>query len=280
MHNKQTVALFYGLNPTTSRETEGEAITKRFNEYLESKVCERTSELTQANTALEAFSHSVSHDLRSPLHAILGFAKIIQRDYGQSFNAELQELFGHIESGGRRMTAIIDTMITLARCRQTKIVRAPLDMKKLINRVWDEMMLAAPHSATLHLAKMPDITADRSLMEQVIVNLLSNAIKYSSKKTKPVITIGGSNTRDAVIYYVRDNGAGFDMKFRNRLFKDFQRLHGASEFEGTGIGLSIVKMIVERHGGAVWADGKTNEGALFLFSIPHATVQPAAATYR
>ena len=272
MPNKQTLALFYGLDPKTAQEREGQAITKRFNEYLESKIIERTAELLKANCALEAFSYSVSHDLRSPLHTIIGFASIIRRDYEQGFSSELSELFGYIETGGKRMIAIVDNMISLAHCTKSKLVRAPVDMKELVNRVWDDMLFSSPHQATLKLSNLPTISADSSLLEQVIVNLVSNAIKYSSKKEIPVITIGSVRTKEASVFYFRDNGAGFDMKFRDRLFKDFQRLHGPSEFEGTGVGLSIVKMIVERHGGSVWAEGKTNEGALFVFSIPHEIV--------
>lgn len=268
-----TPKIVRALNEAEEREKKKvfEAALQKLNTELEERVRERTSELVEANTALEAFSYSVSHDLRSPLRSITGFTQIISKEHAHNFTGELKDLFGHIEKSGNRMNAIIEDLLTLAKYGKEKLHLGEVDMNALFNRVWDNLLFSTPHKATLELETLPKTEADASMLEQVIVNLLSNAIKYSSKKEKPHIKIGFKETAEGYIFCVKDNGAGFDMKDYKRLFGAFQRLHSVSEFEGTGVGLMLIKRIIEKHGGRVWAEGKVNEGAAFYFSLPKRT---------
>ena len=261
------IGVCIAVTDITARKTAEEEI-KLLNTELEERVKSRTAELVEANTALEAFSYSVSHDLRSPVRSVMGFSQIINKEYGHSLNNELKELFTHIEKSSKRMNAIIDDLLVLAKFGKEKLQISEVDMSKLFSNVWDHLLFSNPHNAVLEMGPLPKVQADGSMLEQVIVNLLSNAVKYSSKKENPQIKVGFEETPDSTIFYVKDNGAGFDMQSYDRLFGAFQRLHGVSEFEGTGVGLMLIKRIVERHGGSVWAEGKVNEGAIFYFSLP------------
>ena len=241
---------------------------KELNENLEQKVIERTHELIETNKALESFSYSVSHDLRAPVRTIMGFSKIINNTYAQQFSPDLKELMGHIESSGKRMNAIIDDMLMLAKFEKEKLRPVSVDMTRLFRHVWNNISAGTAHHATLQLAELPKVEADVWMLEQVVVNLLSNAIKYSSKKENPVVIVDFKRSDTGVTFFVKDNGAGFDMENYNKLFVAFHRLHGANEFEGTGVGLTLVKRIVEKHGGIVWAEAKVDEGAAFYFTMP------------
>lgn len=241
----------------------------RLNAELEERVAKRTAELLEANQALEAFSYSVSHDLRAPLRSIIGFANIIQTEHQDSLSADALELFGYIEKSSKRMSDIIDDLFTLARFGKEKLTLVSIDMQAMVNDVWDNLLFSTPHKAKITFDKqLPHIVADKSMIEQVLVNLLTNAIKYSSKKQQPQINVGYTQTEKDITFYVRDNGAGFDMAGYPRLFGAFQRLHGAKDFEGIGLGLLLVKRIVEKHGGSVKAEGRVDEGAVFYFTLP------------
>ena len=252
----------------TAKKQAYEQALRQLNTELEERVQARTAQLVEANTALEAFSYSVSHDLRSPLRSVLGFSQLIKQDHGLALNAEVQEMFGHIENSSKRMNAIIDDLLALAKCTKDQLQTAPVDMNQLIAGVWDNILFTSPHIACIEMEQLPKVMADSSMLEQVIVNLLSNAIKYSSKKRNPHIKVGVTPTAQGYTFYVQDNGAGFDMKDYNRLFGAFQRLHPVTQFEGTGVGLMLIKRIIEKHGGKVWAEGKVDEGATFYFSLP------------
>ena len=265
--NKNPIRL-YGILQDVTEQKEAQLKIKDLNDHLEKRVEERTNELLETNKALEAFSYSVPHDLRSPVRSVMGFAKLIQKEHGTGMNASEKELFGHIEDSGRRMNAIIDDLLSFAKWGKEELVLAEVDMTALFAHVWKNTMRESPHHAILELQPLPKVQADMAMIRQVVVNLISNAVKYSSKKEKPVVKVGYEQTATEVIFHVSDNGAGFDMAHYNRLFGAFQRLHGMSEFEGTGIGLTLIKTIIEKHKGRVWAEGKPGEGATFYFSLP------------
>ena len=238
------------------------------NETLEDRVLERTTELVEANKALEAFSYSVSHDLRAPIRTVVGFIKIIEQDYGASMEPELKELFGYIHDSGRRMNAIIDDLLKLAQFGKKALKPEPVNIGQMIKDIWSNIGRHSELHAILELGELPTVQADMSMMDQVLINLLSNAIKYSSKNEHPVVTIWFEQKEGKKYFYFKDNGVGFDMKNYHRLFGAFQRLHGMSEFEGTGVGLMLVKSIIEKHGGTIGAESKVNEGATFYFALP------------
>ena len=251
-----------------SERKKAELLVKQLNENLEERVKQRTSELLTANKALESFSYMVSHDLQSPLRTLNGFTKIIVDKYSSSFDPDLKNLFDHILSSGKRMNAIIDDLLKLARFGNNKLTITTIDMEALFKKVWQNLTNNTSTSAELELASLPTVDGDESMMEQVVINLISNAIKYSSKVDQPKIKVGYSIEKEQPVFFVADNGVGFSMEHYHKLFGAFQRLHAISDFEGTGIGLLLVKRIVENHGGTVWARSKENEGATFYFTIP------------
>lgn len=265
--DNQTIGICIGVHDITARK-QAEQEVRKLNAGLEKRVRERTSELLEANTALEAFSYSVSHDLRSPVRSVIGFTGIINKRYSQDLNDEMKELLGLIESHSKRMNTIIDDLLTLARFGKERMHIDKVDMGGLFNKVWENHLFSNPHKANLQLNQLPEIYADGSMLEQVVVNLLSNAVKYSSKKQEPVVEVGCVTAPDEVTVYVRDNGAGFDMKDYEKLFGAFQRLHPSTDFDGTGVGLTLVRRIIEKHGGKVWAEAEVNKGATFYFSLP------------
>lgn len=251
---------------TLRKEVEKEI--KELNENLEQRVRERTVELTLANKDLEAFSSTVSHDLRAPARAIKSFAKLIQEEYGEGMKPKEKELFSFIEDSGNRMSEIIDDLLKLARYGNEQLKLEPVNMELLVQGIWLNINRLSASNAILDLKELATVNVDKSMMLQVVINLLSNAIKYSTKKDKPVISVWCEQTKENVTFYFKDNGAGFDMKNYPRLFMAFQRFHSQRDFEGTGVGLSLVKRIIGKHGGTVGAEAKVDEGATFYFTLP------------
>lgn len=236
--------------------------------YLEKKVAERTEQLAASNNDLEAFTYSVSHDLRAPLRSVDGFSKILQEDYAAKFDDEGKHVIETIRTSTKRMGNLIDDLLTFSRLGRQTIKTSDVDMTAMAKTVFDELKLANPERQIQFTCEvLPVAHADQSLIRQVWVNLLSNAIKFTRKKNIAVITVGSRQDNGNDIYYVKDNGAGFDMKYIDKLFMVFQRLHTVQEFEGTGIGLSIVKRIIEKHGGKVWAEAAVDQGATFYFFL-------------
>ena|GEM_PF-2878192 len=240
------------------------------NESLEKKVTDRTAELINANKELEAFSYSVSHDLRAPLRAIDGFSQIILDDYGKMFDAEGNRLFKVIRSNVVLMDRLIYDLLAMSVSGRSEINFSEVDMAVQAKKVFKEIQHAAGqlNGIDFNVAQLPFALCDQNLIKQVWINLISNAIKFSRGTQKPEISISGRTTDGMNIYTIKDNGVGYNPKYAHKLFGVFQRLHLASEFEGTGIGLAIVQRIVHRHGGSVWSESKMNEGATFSFSIP------------
>lgn len=241
---------------------------EELNEILEQKVAERTAELREANQALEAFSYSVSHDLKAPVRAINNFVKLISRDCSQQLTPDITELLEHIESNSLRMNSIIEDLLSLAKHSRTNLDYKLVDMTELFNKVWGCLAHSMPNNASLQLESLPVVEADASMIEQVVVNLLSNAVKYSSHTPDAKVNVGCRTEDGNYVFYIKDNGAGFDMQYYDRLFGVFERLHSASEFDGTGVGLYLVKRIVEKHNGSVWAWSQPGEGAEFYFTLP------------
>jgi signal transduction histidine kinase len=242
---------------------------RELNSGLEQRVIERTAQLEVANKELEAFSYSVSHDLRAPLRAIDGFSRILLEDYSASLNEDGNRVLEVVRQNAQHMGQLIDDLLAFSRLGRKAVELSPIDMTELAQSALEDV--SASDSASAHnvnIAAIPPAEGDRTLIRQVFINLLSNATKYSRLKEQPFVEIGGRTHNGNNIYYVKDNGAGFDMKYANKLFGVFQRLHGPEEFEGTGVGLAIVQRIIHRHGGKVWAEGKINEGATFYFTLP------------
>jgi signal transduction histidine kinase len=235
---------------------------------LEKAVEERTAQLHEANKELEAFSYSVSHDLRTPLRAVNGYTRILKEEYNPVLGDEGNRIADKIVDSAERMSQLIDDLITFSRISKIAVQWQPVPMEKLAQSCLKELLQeTAPgkYQATIH--PMPDCMGDPALIRQVWINLISNAIKYSAKKEKPLIEIGWQDETQPAAYFVRDNGAGFDMKYADKLFGVFQRLHPETEFTGSGIGLSLVKRIVQRHNGTIRAQAAIGQGAVFYFTI-------------
>jgi signal transduction histidine kinase len=229
----------------------------------------RTAQLQAANKELEAFSYSVSHDLRAPLRAIDGFSRILLEDYACKLDAEGARVLNVIRANTQNMGRLIDDLLTFSRLGRKQIEPAIINMGELARDAFTQLEPSLSGRAPkLNIKNLPPAHGDRALLQQVFVNLLSNAAKYSRPKEPAVVEVGGHSENGENIYYVKDNGVGFDMKYADKLFGVFQRLHSAEEFEGTGVGLAIVQRVVGRHGGRVWAEGKVDEGATFYFTLP------------
>lgn len=242
---------------------------RKLNAELEERVEARTSQLEAANRELESFSYSVSHDLRAPLRAITGFSNLLWEDHKERLDEEAQRKLGIIRGQADRMGVLIDDLLAFSRLGRKSIEPVTLDMAEMARASFDRLRRdASDGDVELRVGRLPPAIADRNLIEQVWTNLLSNAIKFSSKIDRPVVEVGAIVEEHEHIYYVRDNGAGFDPRYRSKLFGVFQRLHDESEFPGTGVGLALVQRIVTRHGGRVWADGRPGDGATFHFSMP------------
>ena len=229
----------------------------------------RNLELAALNGELDSFTYSVSHDLRAPLRAIIGYACALGEDYAAAFDAEGHRLLSVVQNEASRMGALIDDLLPFSRLGRQPLTSAPVDMTALVRDVVAEQLrLVEGSPLSIDLDDLPAAEGDRILLRQVWTNLISNAIKYSSKHEHPHVHVHGSLENGHAVYHVYDNGVGFDMKYADKLFGVFQRLHRAEEFPGTGVGLAIVQRLVHRHGGTVWADARLGEGATFSFDFP------------
>jgi PAS domain S-box-containing protein len=232
----------------------------------EVKINKLNEELEQRILELESFSYSVSHDLRAPLRSIDGFIAIFLSKYFDKVDEEGQRLLGNVRRNVNKMGSLIDELLTLSRIGMKDIQITTIDMFELVNTVLEELA-DTKGKCSVVIKRLAPASGDVALVKQVLVNLISNAFKYSAKKDKPVIEIGCYPDEGDIQYYIRDNGVGFDMEYSNKLFGVFQRLHNPEEYQGTGVGLAIVKRIITRHGGSVWAVGKEGEGATFYFTL-------------
>ncbi len=241
----------------------------QLNVELEQRVTERTVQLEDANKELEAFSYSVSHDLRAPLRAIDGFSRIVAEDFGPHLPPEARELLADVRANAKQMGRLVDDLLAFSRLGRKPVARQPVATAALVRGCINELLPAtADRRVDVRVGDLPDCEADPALLKQVWLNLLANALKYSGKKDAAVVEVGSTLTPDGPAYFVRDNGVGFDMRYADKLFGVFQRLHRAEEYEGTGVGLAIVQRMIHRHGGRVWADAEPGRGATFFFTLP------------
>jgi PAS domain S-box-containing protein len=266
--DNQPVRLIGTIIDITERKKVEDEVNK-LNTTLEERVIERTAQLEAANSELQAFAYSVSHDLRAPLRAIDGFSKFVLEDHGATLDAEGQRLLGLIRSNTQKMDKLITDILSLSRVNRGEQKKSKIDMTKMARSMVSEAALPeARNKLKFIIDELPEIYADPAYLKQVWINLISNAIKFSSLKDKPEIKIGGKVEKEYNVYFVKDNGVGFNPEYSHKLFGVFQRLHKANEFEGNGVGLAIVQRIIHRHGGKVWAKDNDGKGATFYFSLP------------
>jgi light-regulated signal transduction histidine kinase (bacteriophytochrome) len=255
----------FGISHDITERKQAEQSIRQLNADLESQA----AQLQAANKELESFSYSVSHDLRAPLRAIDGYTRILVEDYEAKFDEEGKRICSTISAEARRMGQLIDDLLAFSRLSRKEMYSSKIDMRTLAVTVLNDLIKEAERERIdFQIGRLPSVKGDASLMRQVWTNLLANAIKFTSKKERAVIEVGSKTGKDEIVYYVRDSGAGFDMEYANKLFGVFQRLHGESEFEGTGVGLAIVQRVISRHGGRVWAEGEVEKGATFYFALP------------
>lgn len=259
---------FCGFVTDISERKQAEQEAKSFNQRLERLVEERTVELKSANSELESFSYSISHDLRAPLRSIHGYMNILAEEYGNQLDEEANRLINIILQNGQKMGQLIDDLLAFSRLGRSELNKSRISMDEMVSSILEEQKkYEKGREMEINISPMPFAHADHTTIRQVWVNLISNALKYSRQRSKTIIQIGSMEKNSETVYFVKDNGAGFNMKYYDKLFGVFQRLHSHTEFEGTGVGLAIVQRIVSRHGGKVWAEAKVDEGATFYFTL-------------
>jgi signal transduction histidine kinase len=242
---------------------------RQLNLRLEERVKQRTSELEAANKEMEAFTYSVSHDLRAPLRTIGGFSNILQEEFGENLNEQATHYLDRVRSGTEKMENLINDLLKLSRSTRGDLHRNDINLSLIVEEIITETQQNDPdRKISIHISPEVIAYADKRLIKVALENLISNAWKYTMRATDPKIFFGMTDKNGQKAYYLQDNGAGFDMTYADKLFSPFQRLHSAKEFDGTGVGLATVQRVIHRHGGEVWADATVDKGATFYFTLP------------
>jgi light-regulated signal transduction histidine kinase (bacteriophytochrome) len=239
------------------------------NADFERRLVERAAELEIANQDLESFTYSVAHDLRAPLRAVHAFSNILAREHAAELTPEAQRVLDFVVTNAQRMEQLIEALLRLSRLGQKPLAKQPVNISALVEAVLEDLRKEQGDGGVeVKIGQLPPALGDASLLRQVFVELLSNAFKFSRKKAHPVVEVDSHDLEGAQVFFVRDNGAGFDHRYAGKLFGVFQRLHSAQEFEGAGVGLSLARRIVLRHGGRIWAESEVDKGATFYFALP------------
>jgi signal transduction histidine kinase len=258
-----------GLRERIQATAHDEAEIRRLNAILESRVAERTAALQETIAELETFNYSVSHDLRSPLGAILNFSAILQQDYGESLDENASEYLRRISSSASGVVSLMDGLLAFSRSGREELRKTRVDVQRLVEGLREEQVAArGTDSCKFQIAELPPVFADPAMLRLIFANLISNACKFVRQGDFPVVEIGGKVDGSSVVYFVRDQGIGFDMRFAEKLFGVFERLHASEAYEGHGVGLAIVARLVRRHGGRTWAEGALGKGATFYIELP------------
>ncbi len=246
----------------------GEGELRALSEVLEARVAERTGELNETIVELETFNYSVSHDLRGPLGAVINFAAILQEDYSEQLDATAKDHLQRIIGSASSAVSMMDALLAFSRSGRSELTKAHLDMSRVVQEVCDELTASLPQvKSAVKMGDLPNVIADESMMRFIFTNLISNACKFARKGEQPQVEVGGNPGSNETVFFVRDHGIGFDMRFAEKLFKVFERLHASDGYEGHGVGLAIVARMVRRHGGRYWAQGAVGKGATFYFTV-------------
>ena len=266
-YNKRELVLVVARDITERKMVEAELLD--LNQNLEKKVEERTKELTSANKELESFAYTVSHDLRAPLRAIDGYIGILMEDFYQQLSDDAKRVCNIISKNARMMGQLIDDLLSFSRINRYEMKLTFVNFNEIISEILQDYADSNKlNNAVIEVAELPLTNCDRNLIKQVWYNLIDNAIKFSSKKEKQIIKIKSIQNDAFTVFSIEDNGTGIDLKYANKLFGVFNRLHTQNEYEGTGVGLAIVQRIIHRHGGEIWVESELGEGSTFFFSIP------------